>query len=123
MLSIQQIEKALLPTPRPLSLRPGDKVRVHVRIDEPQANKAADKGRPRLQVYEGTVISIKHGGARRTFTVRKVSYGVGVERIFPLESPVVEQIEVMSHHRVRRAKLYFLRSRHGKSARLKEIRG
>lgn len=123
MPSIQQIEQELLPTKRAVDLRPGDKVRVHVRIDEPQAQKAADKNKARLQVFEGTIIAVKHAGLRQTFTVRKVSYGVGVERIFPVESPVVEVIEVSSRHRVRRAKLYYLRERRGKSARLKEIRG
>jgi len=134
MSSIQQIEQELFPATRMNVVRPGDKVRVHVRIEE--VTVAAEKGakmghtkqgedpkvKYRTQVFEGMVIAIKHAGPRRSFTVRKVSYGVGVERVFPIESPVVEKIEVISHHRVRRAKLYFLRSRHGKSARLKEVR-
>jgi large subunit ribosomal protein L19 len=92
----------------------GDKVRVHVRIKEGQKS--------RIQVFEGTVIAKKHGGPRETFTVRKMSFGIGVERVFPTHSPWLEKVEVKSKHRVRRAKLYYLRDRTGKSARLKEIR-
>ena len=97
-----------------LDMRPGDTVRVHVRITE------ADK--TRIQVFEGTVIRIRRGSARSTFTVRKISSGIGVERIFPFWSPNIAKIEVQARHKVRRAKLYFLRSRRGKSARLKPIR-
>lgn len=92
----------------------GDTVKVHVRIQE------GDKSR--IQVYEGTVIAIHKGGPRTTFTVRKMSFGVGVERIFPLYSPFVTKIEVQGQFRVRRAKLYFLRELRGKKARLKELR-
>ena len=92
----------------------GDTVRVHVRIKE------GDKSR--IQVFEGTVISLHNGGPRTTFTVRKIASGVGVERIFPLYSPLVEEVEVKSRHRVRRAKLYYLRELRGKKARLKEIK-
>jgi len=92
----------------------GDKVRVHVRIQEGQKS--------RIQVFEGTVIAKKHSGPRETFTVRKMSFGIGVERVFPTHSPWLEEVEVLSNHRVRRAKLYFLRERTGKSARLREIR-
>jgi len=95
-------------------VRPGDTVRVHVRIKE------GDK--MRVQVYEGTVIRIKRGGPRTTFTVRKVSSGVGVERIFPACSPNIARIEIVGRHKVRRAKLHFLRTRRGKAARLKPIR-
>ena len=95
-------------------VRAGDTVRVHVRITE------GDK--VRVQVYEGTVIRIKRGGPRTTFTVRKVSSGVGVERIFPASSPSIDRIEIVGRHKVRRAKLHFLRNRTGKSARLKPIR-
>lgn len=98
-----------------VDVRVGDTVRVHVRITE------GDKSR--VQVFEGTIIRIRHGGPSATFTVRKVSSGVGVERIFPALSPNVERIEVVSRHKVRRAKLYYLRSRRGKSARLKEMVG
>lgn len=96
-----------------VDVRPGDTVRVHVRIKE------GDK--TRIQVFEGTVIRIRKGGLRTTFTVRKISSGVGVERIFPASSPNIETIEVTARHKVRRAKLYYLRSRRGKSARLKPI--
>jgi len=97
-----------------VDVRPGDTVRVHVKIKE--GNKE------RIQVFEGTVIRIKNGGPRSTFTVRKISSGVGVERVFPASSPSIAKIEVTARHRVRRAKLHFLRSRRGKSARLKPIR-
>ena len=130
MPSMQQIEQARFPVTRKVDLRPGDKVRVHVRIVEQEPQQAgkggkaakASKSRGRIQVFEGTVIAIKKGGHRTTFTVRKVSYGIGVERIFPLESPMIEKIEVTKRHRVRRAKLYYLRQLRGKAARLKEIR-
>lgn len=97
-----------------VDVRPGDTVRVHVRIKE------GDKSR--VQVFEGTVIRIRNGGPRATFTVRKLSSGVGVERIFPASSPIVEKIEVLARHKVRRAKLYFLRTLRGKAARLKPVR-
>ena len=95
----------------PVDVRPGDTVRVHVRITEGE--------RSRVQVFEGAVIRIKKGGPRSTITVRKVSSGVGVERVFPTASPNIEKIEVIARHKVRRAKLHFLRNRRGKSARLK----
>ena len=91
----------------------GDDVRVHVKI------KDGDK--VRIQVFEGTVIGIKGGGATATFTVRKTSFGVGVERIFPVYSPSLDKVEVKVRHSVRRAKLYYLRDRSGKSARLKDV--
>jgi large subunit ribosomal protein L19 len=97
-----------------VDVRPGDTVRIHVRIKEGQ--------KTRVQVFEGTVIRIRRGGPRATFTVRKISSGVGVERIFPFSSPNIVKIDVKARHKVRRAKLYFLRSRRGKSARLKPIR-
>jgi large subunit ribosomal protein L19 len=90
----------------------GDTVKVHVRIKE--GNKE------RLQVFEGVVIARKHGGARETITVRKVSFGVGVERIFPLHATVVDHIDVVRRGKVRRAKLYYLRNLRGKAARIKE---
>ncbi|HEY8497866.1 MAG TPA: 50S ribosomal protein L19 [Limnochordales bacterium] len=93
---------------------PGDTVRVHVKVKEGD--------RERVQVFEGTVIARDHGGTRETFTVRKVSSGVGVERIFPLHSPAIEQIEVVRRGRVRRAKLYYLRARVGRRARVAERR-
>jgi len=93
---------------------PGDTVNVHVRVVE------GDK--ERIQQFKGVVISIRGSGARKTFTVRKVSDGVGVERIFPLYSPKIAKIEVLRRGHVRRAKLYYLRQRSGKSARIKEKR-
>ena len=107
MTSIPAIEKQI-------DFQIGDTVRVHVRIEEGEKS--------RTQVFEGTVIAIHRGSIRTSFTVRKVSYGVGVERQFPLYSPSIEKIEVKSSHRARRAKLYYLRNRSGKSARLVEIR-
>ncbi len=92
----------------------GDTVNVHVRVIE--GNKE------RIQQFQGVVISFKGSGARRTFTVRKVSNGVGVERVFPLYSPKVAKIEVVRYGRVRRAKLYYLRERRGKAARIRERR-
>jgi large subunit ribosomal protein L19 len=115
---LQQIESEILESRRSrrpeVDVRPGDTVRVHVKIVEGEKS--------RVQVFEGTVIRIRHGGPRTTFTVRKLSQGVGVERIFPASSPSVERIEVTARHKVRRAKLYYLRSRRGKAARLKPIR-
>jgi large subunit ribosomal protein L19 len=96
------------------ALRTGDTVRVHVKVRE------GDK--ERIQVFEGIVIGQHRGGARTTFTVRKVSAGQGVERIFPLHSPIIDKIEVLRTARVRRAKLYYLRALRGKAARMKEQR-
>ncbi len=96
------------------ALRPGDTVQVHVKVVEGT--------RERIQVFEGVVIKIKGGGIRETFTVRRVAYGVGVERTFPLHSPRIDKIVVKRHGKVRRAKLYYLRSLTGKAARIKEVR-
>lgn len=90
----------------------GDTVKVHVKIIE--------GSRERIQTFEGTVISKKHGGINETFTVRRVSYGVGVERTFPVNSPKIAKIDVIRHGKVRRAKLYYLRDRVGKAAKVKE---
>src|SRR5699024_2490031 len=92
-------------------LNVGDTVKVHVRIKE------GDKSR--IQVFEGTIISKKHGGINETFTVRRVAHGCGIERVFPVHSPVVEKVEIVRSGRVRRAKLYYLRSRVGKAAKVK----
>ena len=92
--------------------RPGDTVRVHVKIKE------GDKYR--IQVFEGVVIAQKNNGISSSFTVRKVSFGYGIERIFPLHSPIIEKLEVVKSGKVRRARLYYLRGRRGKAARLKE---
>jgi large subunit ribosomal protein L19 len=94
--------------------RPGDTLKVHVRV--------AEAGRERIQVFQGVVIRRQNGGLRETFTVRKISFGVGVERTFPLHSPTIGKIEVLTHGRVRRAKLYYLRERRGKRARIRERR-
>jgi large subunit ribosomal protein L19 len=93
--------------------RPGDTVRVHVKIRE------GDKYR--IQVFEGVVIVQKNNGISSTFTVRKVSFGYGIERIFPVHSPIIEKLEVVKSGKVRRARLYYLRGRRGKAARLKEV--
>ena len=89
----------------------GDTVKVHVRITEGEKS--------RIQMFEGTVIAKKHGGINETFTVRRVSHGVGVERVFPIHSPSVEKVEIIREGRVRRAKLYYLRGKVGKAARIK----
>ena len=96
------------------SFDPGDTIRVHVKVKE------GDK--ERIQVFQGVVISRRGGGTREMFTVRKVSGGVGVERMFPLYSPTIDRIEVQRHGRVRRAKLYYLRELRGKAARIEEKR-
>ena len=90
----------------------GDTVRVHVKVKE--------GSRERIQVFEGTVIAKKHGGIEETFTVRRISYGIGVEKVFPVHSPAIEKIELVRHGKVRRAKLYYLRGRVGKAAKIKE---
>lgn len=92
--------------------RPGDTVKVHVKVTE--------GARSRIQIFQGVVISRRGHGASETFTVRKMSFGVGVERTFPLHSPSVDMVEVVTHGDVRRAKLYYLRDRHGKAAKIKE---
>lgn len=96
------------------AFRPGDTVKVHVRVIE--------GNRSRIQVFQGVVIRRQGGGVRETFTVRKVSFGVGVERTFPVHTPVVERIEVLTRGDVRRAKLYYLRELRGKAAKIKEKR-
>jgi len=96
------------------SFRAGDTVKVHVKVVE--------GGKERVQVFEGLVISRHGGSVRETFTVRRVSYGVGVERIFPVHSPRIERIEVVRRGRVRRAKLYYLKALTGKAARIRDLR-
>ncbi|HDE0026357.1 TPA: 50S ribosomal protein L19 [Staphylococcus aureus] len=110
---IEAVTKSQLRTNLP-SFRPGDTLRVHVRIIEGT--------RERIQVFEGVVIKRRGGGVSETFTVRKISSGVGVERTFPLHTPKIEKIEVKRRGKVRRAKLYYLRSLRGKAARIQEIR-
>ena len=107
---IKEIESTFARTNLP-AFRPGDSVRVHTLIKEGE--------KERVQIFEGVVIGLRHGGSRASFVVRKVSYGVGVERIFPLHSSRIERIEVSMHGRVRRAKLNYLRALRGKAARIK----
>jgi large subunit ribosomal protein L19 len=111
--AIAELEQAQIRADIP-DFRPGDTLKVHVRVTE--------GNRSRIQIFQGIVIRRQGGGARETFTVRKVSYGVGVERTFPVHTPAIEQIEVVSRGQVRRAKLYYLRSLRGKAARIKERR-
>ncbi|MBM7107572.1 50S ribosomal protein L19 [Brevibacillus laterosporus] len=110
---IRELEKEQLKQDLP-AFRPGDTVRVHVKVIEGT--------RERIQVFEGVVIRRRGTGVSETFTVRKISYNVGVERTFPLHTPKIDKLEVVRHGRVRRAKLYYLRDRVGKAARIKEIR-
>src|SRR6188474_1762709 len=112
MTAVETVERSNM-VKRP-AIKPGDTVKVHVKVRE------GDK--ERIQVFEGMVIGMHRGGARASFTVRKVSFGQGVERIFPLHSPTVDKIEVIRSAKVRRAKLYFLRDLRGKAARMKEKR-
>ena len=94
------------------SVTVGDTVRVHLKVKE--------GNRERIQVFEGTVIAKKHGGVEESFTVRRISYGVGVEKVFPLHAPTIEKVETIRRGKVRRAKLYYLRDRVGKAAKVKE---
>ena len=110
---LDMVEKQQLRSDLP-SFKPGDTIKVHVKIKE------GDK--ERIQVFEGVCIAQKHGGNRATFTVRKMSFGHGVERIFPLHSRVLDKIEIVRSGRVRRAKLYYIRELRGKAARIKEIK-
>ncbi len=96
------------------SFNPGDTVKVHVKVTE--------GARTRIQVFQGVVIRRQGEGVRETYTVRKISFGVGVERTFPVHTPTVDRVEVVTRGRVRRAKLYYLRDRHGKAARIREKR-
>ncbi len=110
---IEDITKEQLRTDLP-DFRPGDTVKVHVKVVEGT--------RERIQVYEGVVIKRRGGGISESFTVRKISYSVGVERVFPLHTPRIAKLEIVRHGKVRRAKLYYLRNLRGKKARIKEIR-
>ncbi|MDH3500136.1 MAG: 50S ribosomal protein L19 [Acidimicrobiia bacterium] len=113
MNNLDYIESAFLRDDIP-DFRAGDTVKVHVRVVE--------GGRERIQVFEGVVIARDGGGLRATFTVRKMSFGVGVERLFPVHAPIIQRIELVKRGDVRRAKLYYLRDRVGRSARIKELR-
>lgn len=110
---LRDLDKASMRTDVP-DFRPGDTVKVHVRVVE--------GNRSRIQVFQGAVIRRQGSGSRETFTARKVSFGVGVERTFPVHSPVIDRIEIVTRGDVRRAKLYYLRSRRGKAARIREKR-
>ncbi len=111
--SISALEKTGMRTDVP-DFKAGDTVRVHVKVREGE--------KERIQVFKGVVIARKHGGIRETITVRKISSGIGVERIFPIHSPIIGKIEVVSLGKVRRAKLYYLRKLKGKKARIEELR-
>jgi large subunit ribosomal protein L19 len=111
--TLLEVEKPMLKSDIP-RFAPGDSVRVHVKVREGE--------KERIQVFAGVVIARRGGGSRETFTVRKISSGIGVERIFPLHSPVIDRIEVERQGSVRRAKLYYLRGRKGKAARILEKR-
>ena len=113
MQTLDSIDAASLRTDVP-EFRPGDTVKVHVRVRE--------GNRERIQVFQGVVIRRQGGGVRETFTVRKVSFGVGVERTFPVHSPIVDHVELVTRGDVRRAKLYYLRELRGKKAKIKEKR-
>ena len=113
MNKLELLEKEQMRTDIP-DFKPGDTVRVHARIKEGE--------KERIQVFQGVVIRKRKGNTGATFTVRKVSYGIGVERIFPLHSPIIDKVEIVTRGRVRRARLYYLRKRRGKAARIKEKR-
>jgi len=113
MQTIEQIEREMMRLDLP-AFAPGDTIKVYVKIKEGE--------KERIQAFQGVVISKRKGRSNATFTVRKVSYGIGVERIFPLHSPLIDKIEVVSKGRVRRAKIYYLRKLRGKAARIKERR-
>ena len=110
-MNVLELEKEQMRTDLP-DFGPGDTVKVHVKVREGE--------KERVQVFEGVVIGRRGGGVRESFTVRKISYGIGVERVFPVHSPSIDKIDVMRHGRIRRAKLYYLRNLRGKAARLEE---
>ncbi len=110
-MDLHQLEKEQLRSNIP-DFGPGDTVRVHVKVREGE--------KERIQVFEGVVIGRRGGGLRETFTVRKISYSIGVERVFPVHSPSIDRIDVVRHGKVRRAKLYYLRALKGKAARIEE---
>jgi large subunit ribosomal protein L19 len=129
MNAVELVEKKYLRSKSLPEFRPGDTIQVHVRVKETEkAGKAAGKGKDkdkekekeRIQIFEGVVIGLRGRGIQSSFVVRKISFGVGVERIFPMHSPTVDKIKVVRRGRVRRAKLYYLRERTGKAAKIRE---
>lgn len=110
---LDSVEKGGLRSDLPI-FKAGDTVKVHVKVREGE--------KERIQIFQGVVIARKHGGIRETVTVRKISGGIGVERIFPLHSPIVDKVELISQGKIRRAKLYYLRAIKGKKARIEELR-
>ena len=123
MNAVELVEKPFLKS-KSLDFHPGDTIQVHVRVKEREAGKGKDKDKEkekeRIQIFEGVVIGLRGRGIQRTFVVRKISFGVGVERIFPFHSPSVDKIKVVKRGEVRRAKLYYLRERTGKAAKVRE---
>jgi large subunit ribosomal protein L19 len=110
---LESVAKPYMKEDQP-DIRPGDTVRAHVKVRE--------GGKERIQIFEGTVIAVRHGGIQRNVTIRKISSGIGVERTFPVHSPLVAKFEVTRRGKVRRAKLYYLREKVGKAARIEERR-
>jgi len=111
-MNLQELEQEQIRTDLP-DFGPGDTVKVHVKVKEGE--------KERIQVFEGVVLGRRGGGLRESFTVRKISYGIGVERVFPVHSPRIDRVEVVRRGRVRRAKIYYLRNLRGKAARLEEV--
>lgn len=111
-MNLQELEQEQIRTDLP-DFGPGDTVKVHVKVKEGE--------KERIQVFEGVVLGRRGGGLRESFTVRKISYGIGVERIFPVHSPRIDRVEVVRRGKVRRAKIYYLRNLRGKAARLEEV--
>jgi len=120
---LETVEKKYLKSKLP-AFHPGDTVQVHVRVKERETGKGKDKDKEkekeRIQVFEGVVIGIRGRGVQTSFVVRKISFGIGVERVFPLHSPTVDKIKLVKHGSVRRAKLYYLRERTGKATKIRE---
>lgn len=120
---VESVEKKYLKAKLP-AFQPGDTIQVHVKVKEKEAGKGKDKDKEkekeRIQIFEGVVMGMRGRGISSSFVVRKISFGVGVERIFPFHSPSVDKVKVLKHGSVRRAKLYYLRERTGKAAKIKE---
>ncbi len=123
MNTLEIVEKKYLKSKIP-AFKPGDTVQVHVRVKEREKESAKakdkEKEKERIQVFEGVVIGMRGHGIQSSFAVRKISFGIGVERIFPFHSPSIDKIKVVKHGRVRRAKLFYLRERTGKAAKIRE---